>query len=47
MEELDKYLLEVKGACEKSQVDYCLVDTSRPVDVVLSSYLMERTRSVT
>jgi len=42
MEELRKYLKQVKGACERSQVDYVLVDTSRPVDVVLSAYLIGR-----
>ncbi len=47
LEELAKYLADIKATCEKSQVDYVLVDTSRPVDVVLSSYLMERSRSVT
>jgi uncharacterized protein (DUF58 family) len=46
MAELNAYLFAMKQACEKSQVDYVLVDTSKPVDLVLSSYLIERLRSL-
>ena len=44
--ELKKFLDQVKGACEKSQVDYVLVDTSRPVDAVLAAFLMARQRTL-
>jgi uncharacterized protein (DUF58 family) len=45
MDELRKFLEQIKSACERSKVDYVLVDTSRPVDVVLSNYLIGRIRS--
>ena len=40
--ELESFLKQVKGACERSHADYVLVDTSKPVDLVLSSYLIGR-----
>lgn len=46
LEELRKFLQEVRRACERAHVDYTLVDTSRPVDAVLSGYLIGRIRSV-
>ena len=46
LEELQRFLKQVKGACERSQADYVLVDTSRPVDAVLSAYLLARERTV-
>ncbi len=45
LEELGKLIRQVRGACERSHVDYVLVDTSRPVDEVLSAYLISRVRS--
>lgn len=42
LEELRKLLKKIKDACNRTQVDYILVDTSKPVDVVISSYLMAR-----
>ena len=46
MEELLRYLKKIQDACRKSKVDYVLVDTSRPLDAVLTAYLMARTRSI-
>ena len=46
LEELRKYLRQIKSACERTHIDYVLVDTSRPVDAVLSAYLIGRLRSV-
>jgi uncharacterized protein (DUF58 family) len=46
MKELDKYLKKIRDACRHSNVDYVLVDTSRPLDEVLTAYLMARARSV-
>jgi len=43
--ELRKFIDEIKSACERSHVDYVLVDTSRPLDAVLSGYLIGRLRS--
>ena len=43
--ELKKMIDGVRGACERAHVDYVLVDTSHPVDEVLSAYLISRTRS--
>ncbi|HUT01869.1 MAG TPA: DUF58 domain-containing protein [Phycisphaerae bacterium] len=45
MAELRQFIEQVKGACERSHIDYVLVDTSRPVDVVLLNYLIQRIRS--
>ena len=45
--ELERFLKEVKDSCERTQVDYVLVDTSRPVDVVLSAYLIQRLKILT
>lgn len=45
LDELTRFLREVKSACDRSQVDYVLVDTSRPVDEVLSAFLMARERT--
>jgi uncharacterized protein (DUF58 family) len=45
LEELRRFLREVKTACERSHVDYVLVDTSRPVQEVISAYLIGRIRS--
>jgi len=45
LNELRKFLGRIKGACERSHIDYVLVDTSRPVDVVLANYLIMRIRS--
>ena len=42
--ELRAFLLRIRKACERSRTDYVLVDTSRPVDVVLSEFLLSRTR---
>ena len=40
LSELDIWLARVRHACEQMQVDYTLVDTSRPVSAVLSAYLI-------
>jgi uncharacterized protein (DUF58 family) len=42
LDELRKFVTEIRTACERSQVDYVLVDTSRPLDEVLSAYLIKR-----
>ena len=46
MEELERYLKKIQTACRHSKVDYVLVDTSRPLDAVLTAYLMARARSI-
>lgn len=46
LDELAKLLDTIKGACANSGVDYVLVDTSKPVDVVLCGYLMARERTL-
>jgi uncharacterized protein (DUF58 family) len=45
LQELTSFLNQVKAGCNRSRVDYILVDTSRPVDVVLSAYLIKRARN--
>lgn len=42
MEDLQTFLDSVRIGCERSHVDYDLIDTSRPVDVVLSEFLNRR-----
>jgi len=42
LRELNRFLGNVREACEKARVDYKLVDTSRPVDAVLSEFLTAR-----
>ena len=44
LDELRKLIDRVKSACDRTRIDYVLVDTSRPVDVVLSNYLIARIR---
>jgi len=45
MDEVKKFLRQIKTACEGNQIDYVLVDTSRPIEVVLSNYLISTTRT--
>ncbi len=42
LEELRKFVTQIRSACERSHVDYVLVDTSRPIEEVLSAYLIKR-----
>ena len=44
LEELQKFLRHVKTSCERRQVDYLLVNTAKPLDEVLSAYLLSRYR---
>jgi uncharacterized protein (DUF58 family) len=41
---LDKYLNELRAGCEADRCDYVLMDTSRPLAVALSEYLVRRPR---
>lgn len=45
MEELGRFLRQIREACERSHVDYVLTDTSRPVSEVLSAFLLGRIRA--
>jgi uncharacterized protein (DUF58 family) len=45
LENLQRYLDDCKKKCQSSGVDYCLLDTSQPLDKALASYLSRRTRS--
>jgi uncharacterized protein (DUF58 family) len=45
LEEVRKFTEQVKGACERSKIDYMLANTSRPVAEVLSAYLIGRART--
>ena len=42
MTNLNAYLGELKNGCIRSGVDYTLVNTSRPLDALLSEYLENR-----
>ena len=39
---LNEYMTAFRNGCVASQVDYALVDTSRPLDVVLSEFFQQR-----
>ncbi len=43
LKELEQFVSKIKTACNRAQVDYVLVNTSDPVEHVLSSYLLQRT----
>ena len=42
LEELNALLTKIKNSCNRTGVDYALVDTSKPVDQVIASCLMAR-----
>ena len=42
LKELQHFIDTVKGACDRSQADYVLVNTAQPIEQVLSSYLLQR-----
>jgi uncharacterized protein (DUF58 family) len=42
LEELESFLEKVRRGCRVNRVDYVLMDTSKPLDVALSSYLATR-----
>ena len=44
LENLNNYLNECRKRCQSSGVDYCLLNTSQPLDKALASYLTRRTR---
>jgi uncharacterized protein (DUF58 family) len=44
LDELERYLAAVRKACVRAGADHVLVDTSRPIDETLSSYLVSRMR---
>jgi uncharacterized protein (DUF58 family) len=44
LEELGRYLTKVRDVCHRNNVDYVQVNTSTPVDVVLTAYLASRDR---
>jgi uncharacterized protein (DUF58 family) len=41
--ELEKFVQEIRGACNRAQVDYVLVNTAEPIEAVVSRYLLQRT----
>lgn len=43
--ELDRFQARIRNACERCHADYVPVDTSRPLDVILSEYLFARASS--
>ena len=47
LEELRLFTTKIRTACERNKIDYVLVDTSKPVDAVLTGYLIGRLRVVT
>lgn len=45
LENLNEYLSFCKKKCQRSGVDYCLLNTSEPLDEALSAYMTKRARS--
>ena len=45
LENLNQFLGFCKKQCQSSGVDYCLVNTSQPLDAALTSYISRRARS--
>jgi uncharacterized protein (DUF58 family) len=45
LDNLNAYLDDCRKRCQTSGVDYCLLNTSQPLDKALASYLARRTRS--
>ena len=46
LHELEQFIDRVKRACTRQNVDYVLVNTARPIESVVSSYLIQRTATV-
>ena len=47
MRELRDFITTIRRACERNHVDYCLVNTAKPVDAVLTGYLAGRLHTTT
>ena len=47
MDELRSFITTIRRACERNHVDYCLVNTARPIDAVLTAYLGGRLHTTT
>ena len=45
LENLNEYLSFCKKKCQRSGIDYCLLNTSEPLDEALSAYMTKRARS--
>jgi len=45
LDNLNEFLDKCKKQCQGSGVDYCLLNTSKPLDEALSSYLTKRSKS--
>jgi uncharacterized protein (DUF58 family) len=45
LENLNQYLSYCRKQCQSSGIDYCLLNTSQPLDAALSSYISRRARS--
>lgn len=45
LDNLNEYLAACKKQCQRSGVDYCLMNTAEPLDQALSAYMTKRARS--
>jgi hypothetical protein len=45
IENLNEFLTYCKKQCQSSGVDYCLMNTSQPLDAALSAYMAKRAKS--
>ena len=42
LKEFEEFVREVKSACDRAEVDYVMVNTSDPVELTISNYLLQR-----
>ncbi len=42
LKEFEEFVREIKSACDKAEVDYVMVNTSDPVELTISNYLLQR-----
>ena len=45
LEQLEKFCTFYRKECRSSAMDYCLLNTSEPLDIALSAYLAKRAKS--
>ncbi len=42
LKEFEEFVREIKSACDRAEVDYVMVNTSDPVELTISNYLLQR-----
>jgi hypothetical protein len=44
LDNLNAFLSDCKKKCQRSDIDYCLLNTSEPLDSALSTYMARRAK---